>query len=145
MATRVDEDIKLLELLNRHPELKQRVRALADIAADSDGDLVRADEAERRVIEEVRRIGQEALHGWAEERIARGEEGAATLIFMVLAALWAPQITRFPSLWQYLQSILSYVTPPIVAIFLLGLFWRRASATGAVATLGAGVTIGAVT
>jgi len=63
MATRVDEDIKLLELLNRHPELKQRVRALADIAADSDGGLVRADEAERRVIEEVRCIGQATLHG----------------------------------------------------------------------------------
>jgi hypothetical protein len=74
MATRVDEDAKLLELLNRHPELKQRVRALADIAEDTDGDLVRADEAERRVIEEVRRIGQETLHSWAEGRIARGEE-----------------------------------------------------------------------
>lgn len=74
MAASVDEDTKLLELLNRHPELKQRVRALADIAEDSDGDLVRADEAERRVIEEVRRIGQETLHSWAEGRIAGGEQ-----------------------------------------------------------------------
>jgi lactam utilization protein B len=74
MAARVDEDTKLLELLNRHPELKQRVRALADIAEDADGDLVHADEAERRVIEEVRRVGQETLHSWAEGRIARGEE-----------------------------------------------------------------------
>ncbi|MGB5834966.1 MAG: hypothetical protein WBG92_23690 [Thiohalocapsa sp.] len=73
MAARIDEDTKLLELLNRHPELKQRVRALADIAEDADGDLVRADEAERRVIEEVRRIGQETLRSWAEARIARGE------------------------------------------------------------------------
>jgi hypothetical protein len=74
MTTRVDEDTKLLELLNRHPELKLRVRALADIAEDADGDLVRADEAERRVIEEVRRIGQATLHSWAQGRIARGEE-----------------------------------------------------------------------
>jgi hypothetical protein len=74
MTAPVDEDTKLLELLNRHPGLKQRVRALADIAEDADGDLVRADEAERRVIEEVRRIGQETLHSWAEGRIARGEE-----------------------------------------------------------------------
>ena len=74
MAASVDEDTKVLELLNRHPELKQRVRALADIAEDSDGDLVRADEAERRVIEEVRRIGQETLQSWAEGRIARGEQ-----------------------------------------------------------------------
>ena len=74
MTAAVDEDTKLLELLNRHPELKQRVRALADIAEDADGDLVRADEAERRVIEAVRRIGQETLHSWAEGRIARGED-----------------------------------------------------------------------
>jgi hypothetical protein len=74
MAARVDEDTKLLELLNRHPELKRRVRALADIAEDADGDLVRADEAERRVIEEVRRIGQETLHSWAQGRIVRGED-----------------------------------------------------------------------
>jgi hypothetical protein len=74
MTAAVDEDTKLLGLLNRHPELKQRVRALADIAEDADGDLVRADEAERRVIEAVRRIGQETLHSWAEGRIARGED-----------------------------------------------------------------------
>ena len=43
-------------------------------AEDADGDLVRADEAERRVIEAVRRIGQETLHSWAEGRIARGED-----------------------------------------------------------------------
>jgi hypothetical protein len=71
-------DAKLLEVLNRHPTLKHRVEALADIVADSDGDLVRADESERRVIEEVRRLGGEVLHGWAEGRIARtGEQAAA--------------------------------------------------------------------
>ncbi len=65
------DDTKLLALLNRHPGLKSRVQALADIVEDSDGDLARADEAERRVIEEVRRLGQEALQGWAEAQIAR--------------------------------------------------------------------------
>ena len=73
------DDAKLLALLNRHPGLKSRVQALADIVEDSDGDLARADEAERRVIEEVRRLGQEALQGWAEGQIARvGEQAAAT-------------------------------------------------------------------
>ena len=72
------DDAKLLALLNCHPGLKSRVRALADIVADSDGDLARADEAERRVIEEGRRLGQEALQGWAEGQIAHVEEQAAT-------------------------------------------------------------------
>jgi hypothetical protein len=77
MTTSSPDDARLLELLNRHPGLKSRVQALADIVADSDGDLARADEAERRVIEEVRRLGQEALHGWAEGQIARAEAHAA--------------------------------------------------------------------
>lgn len=46
-----------------------------------------------------------------------------TLVFMVLAALWAPQIRHFPGLFAYLQQAFAYVTPPLVAIFLLGLAW----------------------
>ena len=33
------DDAKLLALLNRHPGLKSRVQALADIVEDSDGGL----------------------------------------------------------------------------------------------------------
>ncbi len=66
----------------------------------------------------------------------------ATLVFMVLAALWAPQIERFPSLWQYLQSILSYITPPIVAVFGAGLLWRGARSTAALTTLVVGIPVG---
>ncbi len=54
---------------------------------------------------------------------------------MVLAVLWAPQLEHFPSLWQYLQSALAYSVPPVVALFLVGMFWRGANATGAGATL----------
>ena len=67
----------------------------------------------------------------------------STLGMMVLAAIWTPQIQRFPTLWQYLQSILSYLTPPVVAVFALGLFWRRATARAAFVTLVVGVPIGA--
>ena len=66
----------------------------------------------------------------------------ATLGFMLLAVLWTPQITRFPSLWQYLQSILSYITPPVVVVFMLGIFWRQGTATAATVTLAAGIPIG---
>lgn len=68
----------------------------------------------------------------------------ATAAFMVISALWAPQIVRFPTLWQYLQSVLSYVTPPTVAVFLLGMFWRRASANAAFVTLLIGLPASAV-
>ena len=65
---------------------------------------------------------------------------AATGLFMLAAAAWAPQIDKFPTLWQYLQSALSYIVPPIAALFFLGLFWKRANADGAVA----GITMGMV-
>ncbi len=58
-----------------------------------------------------------------------------TVIVMILATLWAPQIVRFPSLWEYLQAILAYLSPPIVACFILGVFWKRTNADGAFAGL----------
>lgn len=56
---------------------------------------------------------------------------AATVLFLLVAILVAPQIEKFGSLWQYLQAMLSYTSPPIVAVFLIGLFWERANARGA--------------
>lgn len=50
---------------------------------------------------------------------------------MVIAALWAPQIGKFDSVVKYFQQILSYTTPPVVAVFIIGLFWKRATANGA--------------
>lgn len=56
---------------------------------------------------------------------------ASTIICMVISALWAPQIVRFPSLWQYFQAVLAYATPPVVALFLAGMLWPRANTRGA--------------
>jgi solute:Na+ symporter, SSS family len=43
-------------------------------------------------------------------------------VFVALAAVWAPMIDRFPGLFAYLQQTFSYVVPPLVAVFLLGLY-----------------------
>jgi SSS family solute:Na+ symporter len=67
-----------------------------------------------------------------------------TFVFMLAAAAWAPQIDRFPTLWQYLQSALSYIVPPIVALFFMGVFWKRANANGAVAGIIAGIVSAAL-
>jgi SSS family solute:Na+ symporter len=75
------------------------------------------------------------------EQLARWGRGAI-IVFMVFAVVWTPQISRFPTLWQYLQSILSYLTPPVVSVFLLGLFWPRANSAGALAGLLVGVPLG---
>jgi SSS family solute:Na+ symporter len=67
-----------------------------------------------------------------------------TLGFMVLAALWAPMIGNFESLFRYLQTVLSYAVPPIVATYLAGAFWKRANARGARLGVLVGTVAGAV-
>ena len=60
---------------------------------------------------------------------------ASTVAMLVVAVAWAPELQLFPSLWQYLQAVLAYAVPPVVALFLVGMFWRRANADGAAATM----------
>jgi len=67
-----------------------------------------------------------------------------TLVFMVLAAMWAPQIERFTSLFSYLQQVLSYTIPPVVVLFMAAIFSAKANPTGAKVCLIAGTLCGAV-
>jgi len=66
----------------------------------------------------------------------------AGIIIITIAAIWAPHIQQFDSIVKYFQQILSYMAPPVVAVFLTGLFWKRASATGAFAGLLSGLVMG---
>jgi len=63
-------------------------------------------------------------------------------LFMLFAVLWAPQIAHFPSLFQYLQITFSYLVPPVVVLFVFGVFWPRANAKGAMATIVIGLVTG---
>jgi SSS family solute:Na+ symporter len=68
--------------------------------------------------------------------------GSVAGIFIIsIAALWAPKIAEFPSLVKYFQQLLSYLTPPVIAVFMCGLFWKRPTATGAFVGLIAGLAI----
>ena len=58
----------LEQRLNKHPHLKNRIEQLLEIVENADGDLKKADEAEKRVIEELRKMGNEVLHDWAANR-----------------------------------------------------------------------------
>jgi hypothetical protein len=68
------EDERLLSRLNRHPQLRGRIERLVDLVEDAGDDLRKADEAERRVIEQVRRLGQEVLEDWADGQVAKRAE-----------------------------------------------------------------------
>ncbi len=67
----------------------------------------------------------------------------ATVLCLAAAVGWAPQLEHFATLWQYLQTSSPTPLPPIVVLFLVGMFWRGANATGAVVTLIAGSACGA--
>lgn len=58
-----------------------------------------------------------------------------TLVLMVIAALWAPMIAQFGGIWAYIQQMFSVVVPPIAVLFLVGVFFKRGNAAGAIWTL----------
>ncbi|MEM9997357.1 MAG: sodium:solute symporter, partial [Bacteroidota bacterium] len=61
-----------------------------------------------------------------------------TGICMLIAIVWSPIIIGFDTLWSYLQTTLAYVAPPALALFILGVFWKRANGHGALAGLAVG-------
>ena len=64
-VTSPTESESLEERLNRHPELKAKIETLLSVVENAKGNLVKANEAEQRVIEEIRQLGQTALQAWA--------------------------------------------------------------------------------
>jgi hypothetical protein len=75
MADRQNNSLE--KRLNKLPHLKNRIEQLLKIVEDADGDLKKADEAEKRVIEELRKMGNEVLHDWAINRERQGFEAAS--------------------------------------------------------------------
>lgn len=69
MTCETEQDTLLMQRLNRHPQLRARVERLLGVVEDATGDIIKADTAERRVIEELRQMGQEALTAWAERSL----------------------------------------------------------------------------
>ena len=68
----------------------------------------------------------------------------ATVVILVIAAVWAPNIGRFDSLLKYYQEMISYIAPPVVAAFLTGIFSRSANANGAFAGLISGLVLAVI-
>ena len=52
--------------LERHPELRERMERLLDLVENISGDVKLADEAERRAIDELRKMGQQVMQGWGQ-------------------------------------------------------------------------------
>lgn len=83
------------------------------------------------------------LHPEASEKTLVSVGRAATAVVVVSGILWIPLMKYISGeLYHYLQSVQSYIAPPITAVFLLGIFWKRINAKGATTALIGGFVIG---
>ncbi len=66
----------------------------------------------------------------------------ATGIVVLLGIAWIPIMQNISGvLYEYLQSVQSYIAPPITAVFLLGIFYKRINSKAALTTLIVGMAV----
>ena len=63
-----ERDLRLIERLGQHPELRDQFEGLLDEVENRASKLNTADDAEDALVERVREIGREALKHWAQRR-----------------------------------------------------------------------------
>uniref|UniRef100_A0A8C6WVD6 Solute carrier family 5 member 9 n=1 Tax=Neogobius melanostomus TaxID=47308 RepID=A0A8C6WVD6_9GOBI len=67
-----------------------------------------------------------------------------TLFLVCISLLWIPiiQAANSGQLFDYIQSVTSFLAPPITAVFILAIFWPRANEQGAFWGLMGGLLVG---
>ena len=67
----------------------------------------------------------------------------ATTVIVILGIVWIPIMEKIGGgvMYQYLQNVQSYIAPPVTAVFLLGIIWKRVNAEAAITTLLAGLIL----
>ncbi|WP_206017916.1 sodium/sugar symporter [Rhodohalobacter barkolensis] len=53
-------------------------------------------------------------------------------VALVIAVLMAPQLANVPQVFQYIQEYTGLVSPGILAVFIMGLFWKKTTTQGAI-------------
>ena len=57
-----------LERLQRYPELQAEFESLLQVVENSEGDVVKADQAEELVAQRLQLLGQQAIESWASRK-----------------------------------------------------------------------------
>lgn len=69
--------------------------------------------------------------------------GRVFVLFMVAVGIvWIPIVKNFAELFHYIQSITSYLSPPVCAVYVLAIFWKRINEKGAFSGLVVGLLVG---
>jgi len=67
-----------------------------------------------------------------------------TVVATVLAIILSPIFGHYSTIIEGLNKLISYIAPPITAVFLFGVFWKKASGKAAYITLVMGALLGLV-
>ncbi|XP_075767440.1 sodium/myo-inositol cotransporter [Pelodiscus sinensis] len=73
--------------------------------------------------------------------------GRVFVAFMVIISIaWVPIIVEMQGgqMYLYIQEVADYLTPPVAALFLLGIFWKRCNEQGAFCGGMVGFVLGAI-
>lgn len=67
-----------------------------------------------------------------------------TVVATILAIGMSPLFGHYDTIFAGINKLISYIAPPITAVFLFGVFWRKASGRAAFLTLAVGSMLGAI-
>jgi SSS family solute:Na+ symporter len=67
----------------------------------------------------------------------------SSVVALLASMLLLPLLNRYQSLFEGINDVIAHIAPPITCVFLLGVFWGKASARSAQLTLWIGSLLGA--
>ena len=67
-----------------------------------------------------------------------------TIVATVLAIVLSPIFGHYDTIFKGLNTLICYIAPPITAVFLVGVFWKKAGGRAAFVTMVAGGLLGGV-
>lgn len=82
--------------------------------------------------------------GATDQQLVKAGKIAAG-VSLVFSLLLLPLLNNYESIFNGLNDIIAHIAPPITCVFLLGVFWSKASATSARLTLYVGSATGLIT
>jgi SSS family solute:Na+ symporter len=68
----------------------------------------------------------------------------AVVVALIFSVALLPLLNSYESLFNGLNDVIAHIAPPITCVFLLGIFWKKASARAAQYTLWMGSLLGVV-
>lgn len=65
-STQTERTKRLVEELCEHPFLRDQVEAILKLVRSDDGPIRKADDVEELLVQEIRKLGKNAMQEWAE-------------------------------------------------------------------------------